>query len=155
MRHLKHFSVYESEDLGTLMRDIRNVGLERFEWDVNFKGGYLLDEEAEKDYVESWRSESGSRVTGVSGNMDYGSASYHILLVRLEVRLGDGRSFTCVLNTGPDNEVHNYCNVRIILPSGYGPLAETTFPTEEGIEIYKGEKLIMEKILSLINEYKY
>ena len=142
-------------DLETLMRDVRNVGLERFEWDVNFKGGYLFDEEAEKDYVQSWRSGSGSRVTRVSGEMDYGSTNYNILLVRLEVSLSDGRSFTCVLNTGPDDEVHNYCNVRIILPSGYGPLEETNFPTDEGIQIYKGEKLIMEKILSLINEYKY
>jgi hypothetical protein len=34
-------------------------------------------------------------------------------------------------------------------------LEEIVFPVSEGIEIYKGEKLIMEKILSVINDYKY
>jgi hypothetical protein len=156
VKHLKSFSIYESEDLDTLMRDLRNVGLEKFDWSVRLKGGYLLDEEAEKDYVESWRSKSGSRVTSVTGDIDYVSSNYHNfnyhnLLIRLEVKLSDGNSFTGVIVTGPEN----YCNVRIILPSGYGPLEEITFSVSEGIEIYKGEKLIMEKILSLINEYKY
>ena len=154
MKHLKSFSIYESEDLDTLMRDLRNVGLEKFDWSVRLKGGYLLDEEAEKDYVESWRSKSGSKVTSVTGDIDYGSSNYHNLLVRLEVKLSDGDSFTAVLVTG-DYDVQNYCNVRIILPSGYGPLEEIVFPVSEGIEIYKGEKLIMEKILSVINDYKY
>jgi hypothetical protein len=136
------------------MRDLRNVGLEKFDWSVRLKGGHLLDEEAEKDYVESWRSKSGSKVTSVTGDIDYGSSNYHNLLVRLEVKLSDVDSFTAVLVTG-DYDVQNYCNVRIILPSGYGPLEEIVFPVSEGIEIYKGEKLIMEKILSVINDYKY
>ncbi len=131
------------------MRDLRNVGLEKFDWSVKYTGGYLTDEEAEKDYIESWRSKSGSKVTSVTGDIHYGS--YHNLLIRLEVKLSDGNSFTCVIVTGAEN----YCNVRIILPSGYGPLEEITFPVSEGIEIYKGEKLIMEKILSVINDYKY
>ncbi len=149
MKHLKSFSIYESEDLDTLMRDLRNVGLEKFDWSVKYTGGYLTDEEAEKDYIESWRSKSGSKVTSVKGDIHYGS--YHNLLIRLEVKLSDGNSFTSVIVTGAEN----YCNVRIILPSGYGPLEEITFPVSEGIEIYKGEKLIMEKILSVINNYKY
>lgn len=149
MKHLKSFSIYESEDLDTLMRDLRNVGLEKFDWSVRYTGGYLTDEEAEKDYIESWRSKSGSRVTSVTGDIHYGSK--YNLLIRLEVKLSDGNSFTGVIVTGAEN----YCNVRIILPSGYGPLEEITFPVSEGIEIYKGEKLIMEKILSVINNYKY
>ena len=149
MKHLKSFSIYESEDLDTLMRDLRNVGLEKFDWSVRYTGSYLTDEEAEKDYIESWRSKSGSKVTSVTGDIHYGS--YHNLLIRLNVKLSDGNSFTGVIVTGAEN----YCNVRIILPSGYGPLEEITFPVSEGIEIYKGEKLIMEKILSVINDYKY
>ena len=149
MKHLKSFSIYESEDLDTLMRDLRNVGLEKFDWSVRYTGSYLTDEEAEKDYIESWRSKSGSRVTSVTGDIHYGSK--YNLLIRLEVKLSDGNSFTGVIVTGAEN----YCNVRIILPSGYGPLEEITFPVSEGIEIYKGEKLIMEKILSVINNYKY
>jgi hypothetical protein len=149
VKHLKSFSIYESEDLDTLMRDLRNVGLEKFDWSVRYTGGYLTDEEAEKDYIESWRSKSGSRVTSVTGDIHYGSK--YNLLIRLEVKLSDGNSFTGVIVTGAEN----YCNVRIILPSGYGPLEEITFPVSEGIEIYKGEKLIMEKILSVINNYKY
>ena len=149
MKHLKSFSIYESEDLDTLMRDLRNVGLEKFDWSVRYTGSYLTDEEAEKDYIESWRSKSGSKVTSVTGDIHYGS--YHNLLIRLEVKLSDGNSFTGVIVTGAEN----YCNVRIILPSGYGPLEEITFPVSEGIKIYKGEKLIMEKILSVINNYKY
>lgn len=149
MKHLKSFSIYESEDLDTLMRDLRNVGLEKFDWSVRYTGSYLTDEEAEKDYIESWRSKSGSRVTSVTGDIHYGSK--YNLLIRLEVKLSDGNSFTGVIVTGAEN----YCNVRIILPSGYGPLEEITFPVSEGIEIYKGEKLMMEKILSVINNYKY
>jgi len=149
MKHLKHFQAYESEDLDTLMRDLRNAGLENFYWSVRYTGSYLIDEEAEKDYIESWRSKSGSKVTSVTGDIHYGS--YHNLLIRLEVKLSDGNSFTCVIVTGAEN----YCNVRMIFPSGYGPLKEITFPVSEGIEIYKGEKLIMEKILSVINNYKY
>ena len=131
------------------MRDLRNVGLEKFDWSVRYTGSYLTDEEAEKDYIESWRSKSGSRVTSVTGDIHYGSK--YNLLIRLEVKLSDGNSFTGVIVTGAEN----YCNVRIILPSGYGPLEEITFPVSEGIEIYKGEKLMMEKILSVINNYKY
>jgi hypothetical protein len=149
VKHLKSFSIYESEDLDTLMRDLRNVGLEKFDWSVRYTGSYLTDEEAEKDYIESWRSKSGSRVTSVTGDIHYGSK--YNLLIRLEVKLSDGNSFTGVIVTGAEN----YCNVRIILPSGYGPLEEITFPVSEGIEIYKGEKLMMEKILSVINNYKY
>ena len=135
------------------MRDLRNVGLEKFDWSVRYKGGYLLDEEAEKDYVESWKSKSGSKVTSVTGDIDYGSSHYHNLLARLEVKLSDGDSFSAVLATGID-DVQNYCNVRIIFPTGLGPLGEIVFRAKEGKEIYKGEKLIIEKILSVINEYK-
>jgi hypothetical protein len=89
------------------MRDLRNVGLEKFDWSVRLKGGYLLDEEAEKDYVESWRSKSGSKVTSVTGDIDYGNSNYHNLLVRLEVKLSNGDSFTAVLVTGIEDE-QNY-----------------------------------------------
>tara|TARA_R110000868_G_scaffold216359_2_gene466495 strand:+ start:2350 stop:2811 length:462 start_codon:yes stop_codon:yes gene_type:complete len=150
MRHIRPFSLYESDDLDSLIRDLRGVGMQDFIWDVNYKNGYKLDEEAEKDYVASWRSNSGAKVVKITGTMDYGV--HRNFLAQLIITLSNEKEYKGGLSTGTA-QVQNYANLRISYPSGYGPLEEKEFSIEEGYKIWKGEKLIMKEILPLIDKY--
>ena len=150
MRHIRPFSLYESDDLDSLIRDLRGVGMQDFIWDVNYKNGYKLDEEAEKDYVASWRSNSGAKVVKITGTMDYGV--HRNFLAQLIITLSNEKEYKGGLSTGTA-QVQNYANLRISYPSGYGPLEEKEFSMEEGYKIWKGEKLIMKEILPLIDKY--
>jgi len=154
VKHIRPFSLYESDDLDSLIRDLRGVGMQDFIWDVRYKNGYKLDEEAEKDYVASWRSNSGAKVVEISGRMDYGVLSVHRnFLAQLNILLSNEKEYSGRLSTGTD-EVQNYANLRIsLLAGGYGPLEEKEFSIEEGYKIWNGEKLIMKEILALIDKY--
>lgn len=153
MKHIRPFSLYESDDLDSLIRDLRGIGMQDFIWDVSYKNGYKLDEEAEKDYVASWRSNSGAKVVEITGRMDYGVLAVHrSFFAQLNILLSNEKEYSGRLSTGT-NEVHNYANLRISLPAGYGPLEEKEFSIEEGYKIWNGEKLIMKEILPLIDKY--
>lgn len=154
MKYIRPFSLHESDDLDSLIRDLRGIGMQDFVWDVNYKNGYKLDEEAEKDYVASWRSNSGAKVVEISGRMDYGVLSVHRnFLAQLNILLSNEKEYSGRLSTGTD-EVQNYANLRIsLLAGGYGPLEEKEFSIEEGYKIWNGEKLIMKEILALIDKY--
>jgi hypothetical protein len=150
VKHIRPFSLYESHDLDSLIRDLRGVGMQDFIWDVRYKNGYKLDEEAEKDYVASWRSNSGAKVVKITGTMDYGV--HRNFLAQLIITLSNEKEYKGGLSTGTA-QVQNYANLRISYPSGYGPLEEKEFSMEEGYKIWKGEKLIMKEILPLIDKY--
>jgi len=150
MKHIRPFSLYESDDLDSLIRDLRGIGMQDFIWDVGYKNGYKLDEEAEKDYVASWRSNSGAKVVKITGTMDYGV--HRNFLAQLIITLSNEKEYKGGLSTGTA-QVQNYANLRISYPSGYGPLEEKEFSMEEGYKIWKGEKLIMKEILPLIDKY--
>ena len=124
--------------------------MQDFIWDVRYKNGYKLDEEAEKDYVASWRSNSGAKVVKIAGTMDYGV--HRNFLAQLIITLSNEKEYKGGLSTGTA-QVQNYANLRISYPSGYGPLEEKEFSMEEGYKIWKGEKLIMKEILPLIDKY--
>ena len=150
MKHIRPFSLYESDDLDSLIRDLRGIGMQDFIWDVRYKNGYKLDEEAEKDYVASWRSNSGAKVVKITGTNDYGV--HRNFLAQLIITLSNEKEYKGGLSTGTA-QVQNYANLRISYPSGYGPLEEKEFSMEEGYKIWKGEKLIMKEILPLIDKY--
>ena len=150
MKHIRPFSLYESDDLDSLIRDLRGIGMQDFIWDVRYNNGYKLDEEAEKDYVASWRSNSGAKVVKITGTMDYGV--HRNFLAQLIITLSNEKEYKGGLSTGTA-QVQNYANLRISYPSGYGPLEEKEFSMEEGYKIWKGEKLIMKEILPLIDKY--
>ena len=153
MKHIRPFSLYESDDLDSIIRDLRGIGMQDFIWDVRYKNGYKLDEEAEKDYVASWRSNSGAKVAKITGTMDYGVLAVHRnFLAQLIITLSNEKEYKGGLSTGTA-QVQNYANLRISYPSGYGPLEEKEFSMEEGYKIWKGEKLIMKEILPLIDKY--
>lgn len=154
MKYIRPFSLHESDDLDSLIRDLRGIGMQDFVWDVNYKNGYKLDEEAEKDYVASWRSNSGAKVVEITGRMDYGVLAVHRnFLAQLNILLSNEKEYSGRLSTGTD-EVQNYANLRIsLLAGGYGPLEEKEFSIEEGYKIWNGEKLIMKEILELIDKY--
>ena len=153
MKYIRPFSLHESDDLDSLIRDLRGIGMQDFVWDVNYKNGYKLDEEAEKDYVASWRSNSGAKVVEISGRMDYGVLSVHRnFLAQLNILLSNEKEYSARLSTG-SHDGQNYANLRISYPSGYGPLEEKEFSIEEGYKIWNGEKLIMKEILALIDKY--
>lgn len=153
MKHIRPFSLYESDDLDSIIRDLRGIGMQDFIWDVRYKNGYKLDEEAEKDYVASWRSNSGAKVVKITGTMDYGVLAVHRnFLAQLIITLSNEKEYTARLSTG-SHDGQNYANLRISYPSGYGPLEEKEFSMEEGYKIWKGEKLIMKEILPLIDKY--
>ena len=147
MKHIRPFSLYESDDLDSLIRDLRGIGMQDFIWDVRYKNGYKLDEEAEKDYVASWRSNSGAKVVKITGTMDYGV--HRNFLAQLIITLSNEKEYKGGLSTG----TAQVPNLRISYPSGYGPLEEKEFSMEEGYKIWKGEKLIMKEILPLIDKY--
>jgi len=145
--------MYESDDPDSLIRDLRGIGMQDFIWDVRYKNGYRLDEEAEKDYVASWRSNSGAKVVKITGTVDYGFIAVHRnVLAQLIIVLSNKKIYSGRLSTGSD-QVQNYANLRISYPSGYGPLEEKEFSIEKGYKIWKGEKLIMKEILPLIDKY--
>lgn len=153
MKHIRTFSLYESDDLDSLIRDLRGVGMQDFEWDVNYIYGYRLDEEAEKDYVALWRSISGAKVTKITGRLDYGTSAIHKnCLAQLLIKLSNEKEYSGRLSTGTD-QGQNYANLRISYPSGYGPLEENYFSLDDGQKIWDGEKLIMKEILPLIDKY--
>lgn len=152
MKHIRPFSLHESDDLDSLIRDLRGIGMQDFIWDVKYRNGYRLDEEAEKDYVASWRSNSGAKVVKIAGTMEDVLAVNRNFLAQLIITLSNKKIYSGRLSTGSD-QVQNYSNLRISYPSGYGPLEEKEFSIEKGYKIWKGEILIMKEILPLIDKY--
>lgn len=126
--------------------------MQDFIWDVKYRNGYRLDEEAEKDYVASWRSNSGAKVVKIAGTMEDVLAVNRNFLAQLIITLSNKKIYSGRLSTGSD-QVQNYSNLRISYPSGYGPLEEKEFSIEKGYKIWKGEILIMKEILPLIDKY--
>lgn len=154
MKHVIPFKFFESEDLESLVRDLRNVGMHDFEWGVTFKNTWpMINEELEKDYVATWRSNSGAKVVKIAGKVDrYPSTESQEIFAQLKIDLSDGNKYTGRLSTGSDPQ-ENYANLRYSTLSGYGPIQEKEFSVEEGRKIRDGEKLIMKEILPLIDKY--
>ena len=154
MKHIIPFKAYESEDLGSLVRDLRNVGMHDFEWNVTFVNTWpMINEEIEKDYVATWRSKSGAKVVKIAGKVDrYAPVDNQDFLAQLSIELSDGNEYTARLSTG-SHDGQNYANLRSLTSSGYGPLEEKEFSVEDGRKIRDGEKLIMKEILPLIDKY--
>ena len=113
----------------------------------------MINEELEKDYVATWRSNSGAKVLKIRGKVDrYAHIDNQDFLAQLSIELSNGSEYTARLSTGSDDG-QNYANLRSVTPSGYGPIEEKEFSHEEGRQIRDGEKLIMKEILPLIDKY--
>ena len=154
MLHIIPFKVYESEDLGSLVRDLRNVGMNDFEWNVTFVNTWpMINEDLEKDYVAAWRSKSGAKVLKIKGKVDrYAPVDNQDFLAQLSIELSNGSEYTARLSTGY-HYGQNYANLRSVNNTGYGPIEEREFTHEEGRQIRDGEKLMMREILPLIDKY--
>lgn len=153
MNHIIPFKLYESEDLESLVRDLRNVGMNDFKWDVTFENTWpMINEELEKDYVATWRSKSGAKVVKIAGKVNrYPSTENQEIFAQLKIDLSDGNKYTGRLSTSSDPK-ENYANLRYSTLSGYGPIQEKEFSVEYGRKIRDGEKLIMGEILPLIDK---
>ena len=154
MNHIIPFKLYESKDLESLVRDLRNVGMNDFEWNVAFENTWpMINEESEKDYVAAWRSKSGAKAVKITGRVSrYASSGSQEFFAQLMIGLSDGNEYTGRLSTGSDDK-ENYANLRYSTLSGYGPIQEKEFSVEDGRKIRDGEKLIMGEILPLIDKY--
>jgi hypothetical protein len=154
VKHIVPFKLYELEGIEPLVRDLRNVGMNDFEWNVAFENTRRrINEESEKDYVAAWRSKSGARAVKITGRVArYAASEDQEFFAQFTIELSDGKEYTGRLSTGSDDK-ENYANLRVSTPTGWGPLLEKGFSAEEGRKIRDGEKLIMGEILPLINNY--